>query len=346
MSLPTEMIAYAAKKSGNPEEIIEKLTLPVPQIGERDLLVKNLASAVNPVDYKVLGGNGNEFNPPKVVGFDSVGTVVAVGEKVSFHQVGDKVYFSGTFKRSGSFAEYTAVDERIVGKAPTKWTNAEIASIPLVGLTAYEALFENIHISQNPKDNEGKSILIINGAGGVGSIASQLAKWAGLKVVSTASRKETIEFCKENGADFVLNHYEDLIKQTQAIDSLLGLNGGYDYCFSCVGDLGEYFDTIGKLMKPGGRVVSIETSKEGNVKLNGDWFLKRLTFSFEFMFSKPVFGYNLESQKEGLEKLAELIDSGVLKSTVSKTLKIEEVSKALEEVKSGKAIGKISLLWE
>ena len=339
-----EITAYAAKKSGNPKNVLEKLKVPLPTLLPRDLLVKNIAASVNPVDYKVLSGDGSLFEKPKIAGYDAVGIVAEVGEKTSFYKVGDKVMYAGSILREGTYAEYTAVDERIVGKVPSKWTDAEIATLPLVGLTAYEGLFENLRVSKNTKENEGKSILIINGAGGVGSIAIQLAKWVGLTVAATASRKETIEFCKNLGADYVINHREELSKQTSEIETL---KNGFDYVYHCSGDLGPYFDVIGQLLKPRGRLVSIVAAKDGGlVKLDGDYFRKRLEVSFELMFSKPIFGYDLESQKEILDHLADLADSGVLKSTMNKALKFEDIIKANEEVLAGKAIGKISLSWE
>ncbi|MEO1451105.1 MAG: zinc-binding alcohol dehydrogenase family protein, partial [Bacteroidota bacterium] len=156
-----------------------------------DILVKVAANSVNPVDFKIRQSAAKDqiLDTPKVIGWDAVGTVEAVGDQVSLFKVGDEVYYAGDLTRSGSNAEYQLVDERIVGFKPQKLSIAEAAAIPLTGLTAYEALFDRIKVNDRDK---GKSILILAGAGGVGSIAIQLAKQlTGLTVIATASRPDS-----------------------------------------------------------------------------------------------------------------------------------------------------------
>jgi zinc-binding alcohol dehydrogenase family protein len=179
---------------------------PTPQ--NQELLVKVNAISVNPVDTKIRQSPVEEG--PRILGFDAVGVVEAVGENVSSFKVGDKVYYSGSPSYQGSNEEYQLVDERVVALKPTNLSDVEAASIPLTALTASETLFDVFGISHQPEENEGKSILIINGAGGVGSIATQIAKHHGLKVITTASRPETIEWSQNMGADIVLNHRNDL----------------------------------------------------------------------------------------------------------------------------------------
>lgn len=162
-----------------------------------DLLVKISAVSVNPVDFKIRQNSAKDkvFDIPKIIGWDATGTVEAVGDKTSRFKVGDKVYYAGDLTRSGSNAEYQLIDERIVGRKPKKLSEAEAAAIPLTGLTAWESLFDRIKI--NPQTDRGKTVLILAGAGGVGSIAIQIAKQiAGLTVIATASRSESEKWCK------------------------------------------------------------------------------------------------------------------------------------------------------
>ncbi|MBA1394571.1 zinc-binding alcohol dehydrogenase family protein, partial [Lactobacillus sp. XV13L] len=157
-----------------------------------DLLVKTSAVAVNPVDVSIRKNGHGVLKEPQIIGWDACGTVAEVGAEVTLFKPGTRVYYAGSFARSGSDSEYQLVDERIVGSAPQKLTAAQAAAMPLTGLTAYEALFEQLELAIDPSRNVGKTILIINGAGGVGSIATQLAHLAGLKVIATASRPDSI----------------------------------------------------------------------------------------------------------------------------------------------------------
>mgnify|MGYP001162864600 FL=1 len=202
---------------------LQDFTAPVPVAKGHDLLVKVNATSVNPVDVGVRGGGHSHLNKPRVIGWDAVGEVVAIGNEVTLFEVGKRVYYAGAFKRSGSDSDYQLVDERIVGHAPKRLNDAQTAAMPLTTLTAWEALFEQLEI--NPEDkgtNRQHNILIINGAGGVGSIATQLAHWAGLHVIATASRPETIDWTLAHGADETVNHREDLVKQVRwAITTLI-----------------------------------------------------------------------------------------------------------------------------
>ena len=181
----------------------------VPKPEGRDLLVKVQANSVNPVDYKIRQNAVKDqvLDTPKIIGWDAVGIVEAVGAEVALFNVGDAVFYAGDLTRSGSNAEYQLVDERIVGRKPKNLSIAEAAAIPLTGLTAYETLFDRF--KYNPATDKGKSLLILAGAGGVGSIAIQLAKkLTDLTVIATASREETQDWCKQMGADYVVDHYE------------------------------------------------------------------------------------------------------------------------------------------
>ena len=184
------------------------IELPQPVATGRDLLVRVAAIAVNPVDYKVrlkAAPNEGEF---KVLGWDAVGEVVAVGEDVSEFSLGDQVYYAGDITRQGSNAEYQLVDERIVGKKPKSLSHAEAAALPLTAITAWEMLFEHLAIKQQPptsKDKSAEVILVVGAAGGVGSIFLQLAKAiTGATIIATASRESSQQWVKKLGADYVV----------------------------------------------------------------------------------------------------------------------------------------------
>ena len=179
------------------ENALLDLEIPMPTATGHDLLIRIEAISVNPVDVKVRSPKAKTEEDARILGWDACGTVVSGGEKVSLFQPGDRVFYAGDITRSGSNAQYQLVDERIVGRAPKSITPAQAAALPLTSITAYEALFERMNISLDG-DDEGKSMLIIGAAGGVGSIAIQMAKqFAKLHVVATASRPESISWVKE-----------------------------------------------------------------------------------------------------------------------------------------------------
>ncbi len=186
---------YEGLPIDDPKSFIdEKEQIPVPS--SRDLLVKVNAVSVNPVDTKLRQDNGIR-NALRILGFDGVGKVVAVGDEVQKFSVGDRVFYAGTTTRAGSNQEYQLVDERIVALAPKNLSDEEAAALPLTSLTAYELLFEKFGLTPEENANRGKKILVINGSGGVGSILNQLAHWAGLEVYATASPKN-FEWLKKN----------------------------------------------------------------------------------------------------------------------------------------------------
>ncbi|WP_367392276.1 zinc-binding alcohol dehydrogenase family protein [Lewinella sp. LCG006] len=301
-----------------------------------DILVKIAAISVNPVDFKIRQNAAKDItlDTPKIIGWDAVGTVEAVGEKTSRFKVGDEVYYAGDLTRSGSNAEYQVVDERIVGFKPKHLTIAEAAAIPLTGLTAWESLFDRIKI--NPETDKGKTILILAGAGGVGSIAIQIAKKvAGLTVIATASRPESADWCTALGADFVVNHYD-----LQAELAKIG-HQEVDYVLDFV-DLGAYWETAVEVTKPQGHIVSITgSSKPLNLNLLKN---KSISFSLEFMYTRSMFTTeDIARQHEILNEISRLLDDGTLKTTLTTTLKsftVEQLKKAHQMQESGKTIGK------
>ncbi len=310
---------------------------PVP--GPRDLLVKIKAVSVNPVDFKIRQNSAKEtvLETPKIIGWDAVGVVEAVGDQVSLFKVGDEVFYAGDLTKQGSNAEYQIIDERIVGRKPKSLSDEQAAAMPLTGLTAWEILFDRIRI--NPVKDKGKSILIIGGAGGVGSVAIQLAKKiAGLTVIATASRPESIEWCKQQGADFVVNH-KNLIEEVH--------NAGFqqvDFILDFV-DVNQYWNVFVELIKPQGHIGSISDPVE-NVNLR-QLKGKSTSFHWELMFTRSMFQTeDMIEQHHILNELANLLENGTIQSTLKTTLSgltVDNFKKAHQLLESGSTIGKIAI---
>ncbi|AYF99759.1 zinc-binding alcohol dehydrogenase family protein [Lactococcus allomyrinae] len=310
--------------------------LKKPELKAHDILVKVDGVSVNPVDTKIRNGLKNDLVEPKVLGWDGIGTVVEIGEAVTLFQVGDYVFWAGDVTRSGSNSEFQAVDERIVALAPKNLTAAEAVAMPLTSLTAYELLFEKLEITDNMN---GKSILIINGAGGVGSVATQMAKNAGLTVIATASNQRAIDWVTHFGADFTVNHHQDLVEQVRGlgfefVDYILILNAVLQHiAASC------------ELIAPQGRIANIVEPGEA---INLDKLAhKSASFSFEWMFTKSAFmTTDLQSQHEILTKISQWLDCGALKTTLTENLgavSTDNIRKAHEMIEQGRTIGKIVL---
>ncbi|RYY66001.1 MAG: zinc-binding alcohol dehydrogenase family protein, partial [Chitinophagaceae bacterium] len=251
---------------------------PVPKATGRDLLVKIKAISINPVDFKIRQNSVKDtvLDTPKIIGWDAAGVVEDIGNEVTLFKKGDLVYYAGDLTRSGCNAEYQLIDERIVALKPTTLNNAEAAALPLTALTAWEAFFDRMRL--NAEKDKGKSVLIIGGAGGVGSIAIQIAKKIlGLTVIATASRPETKEWCNRMGADYVVDH-KDLVAQVRS--------AGFkevDFIVDFV-DLNAYWDIMAELIKPQGRMASI-TGSASPVALN-KLKNKSVSFSWELMYTR------------------------------------------------------------
>lgn len=312
------------------------ITIDKPIPSGHDLLVKIAAISVNPVDFKVRQNSAKDkvLDNPKVIGFDAAGVVEAVGDAVTLFKPGDEVYYAGDITRAGSNAEYQLVDERIVGKKPKSLSMEEAAAMPLTSLTAWELLFDRMRINEKDK---GKSILIIGGAGGVGSIAIQLArKIAGLTVITTASRPETSAWAKEQGADLVVNH-KDLVNEVR--------NAGFnqvDFIIDLV-DTNGYWDAMAELIKPQGRIASITGSQAPIVLLKLK--TKSVAFFWESMFTRSTFETeDMIEQHHILNKVSGLLDNDTLKTTLNETwqgLNADNIKKAHQQLESGKTIGKL-----
>ncbi|BAB04457.1 zinc-binding alcohol dehydrogenase family protein [Halalkalibacterium halodurans] len=311
---------------------------PIPT--RKDLLVEVKAISINPVDVKVRSPKENVEPSPKILGWDASGTVVEVGEDCKLFKLGDEVFYSGSITRQGTYSEYHLVDERIVGHKPKRITHAEAAALPLTTITAWEALFERLRInSDDVEGNKEKTILIIGGAGGVGSIAIQLAKWAGLNVVATASREESVAWVRKLGADEVINHYQSFTEQLtnlqiQEVDYIL-----------CLNHTEQHWESMGDVIRPQGKICSIvETEEPLNLNVLKN---KSVTFVWEFMFTRSM--YQTEDMIEQhllLNNVSGLIDKGVLRSTMNQKLSpinASNLKKAHALVETGRTIGKVVL---
>lgn len=303
----------------------------------RGLLIAIEAIAVNPVDIKVKSSISGTLDQPKIVGWDAAGTVIAAGPDCELVKVGDKVFYAGDVTRDGCYASHQLVDERIVGFAPRTLSAAEAAAMPLTSITAWEALFSRMKIY--PNLDKGKTLLIIGAAGGVGSIAIQLAKEvAELTVVATASRAESAQWCRELGADHVINHF-----QLSADYAKLGIDAP-DYIL-CLNDTDSYYDTVTDLIAPQGMICFVVTSQQNHniEKLK----TKSAGIVWEFMFTRPMYKTrDITVQHQLLNRIAEMLDANKLQSTLKQTLgpiSAANIQRAHEHLLSGKTLGKIAL---
>jgi zinc-binding alcohol dehydrogenase family protein len=334
------MKAVALKRylpSSHPEALLD-VELPDPKPQGRELLVRVHAVSVNPVDVKVRSPKDKTEEQPRVLGWDAAGIVEAVGPQATLFQPGDAVFYAGSITRPGCDSELHLVDERIVGPKPRSLDFAQAAALPLTALTAYEALFDQFGIDPGGR-HAGRTLLIINGAGGVGSIAIQLAKLAGLRVIATASRPESQAWCRSLGADAVINHHEDIPKQLREAGS-----AEVDYLFNTV-NTNAYWTVMGDVIKPFGRIASIvETSEPVDL---GRLMRKSVSFSWELMFTRAIFQTpDMDTQHRLLKQVSEWLDAGRLKSTVTETLSpisAANLRAAHAKVESGKMTGKLVL---
>ncbi len=321
-----------------PESLLD-LQIAKPSVKDRDLLIKVKAVSVNPVDYKVRTPKEKFEDTPKILGWDVAGIVVESGPLCTLFKPGDEVYYAGDITRQGCNSEFHLVDERIVGHKPKSLNFAESAALPLTSITAYEAIFDRMKVSSLSNENKNKTILIIGAAGGVGSIAIQLAKWAGLTVIGTASRQESRVWATDLGADYVINHYEEFIPQLK----IIGFEA-VDYIL-CLNSTQEYWANMAEAIAPQGTICSIvETDEPINLTLLKN---KSVTFVWEFMFTRSMYQTeDMNEQHKLLNRIAILVDSNLLKTTISEILypiNADNLRKAHAILENGKTIGKIVL---
>jgi NADPH2:quinone reductase len=311
-----------------------------PTPGPQDLIVRIKAIAVNPVDTKIRASLGaGPVNPPRILGWDAAGIVEALGSEAAGFSIGDEVFYAGDLFRPGCNSELHAVDCRIVAKKPTRWSFAEAAAVPLVGLTAWELLFERMGVDPDGRDS-GKELLILNGAGGVGSALIPLAKSAGLRVVATASRPETIEWCRSLGADEVINHHQPLRPQAEAL--------GIDH-FPFIANLVNteaYWEAMADLIAPLGALGLIVEPKE-KLHVGDPLKMKCARIAWEFMGCRPKFKTaDLSRQGEILAELARRCDNGEFSKIDTRRFEgitVENLREAHGVLEAGMAHGKFVL---
>ncbi|RZS88201.1 zinc-binding alcohol dehydrogenase family protein [Phyllobacterium myrsinacearum] len=331
-------VAYYEPQPITAETSLVDIDLPKPEAQGRDLLVAVKAISVNPVDTKIRAGAKPEAGQPRVLGWDAAGIVVAAGPDVRHFKVGDEVFYAGAVDRPGTNAEYHLVDERIAGWKPKSLDFSAAAALPLTSITAWETLFDRLHID-TPVAGAANAILIVGGAGGVGSIAVQLArKLTNLTVIATASRPETRQWVEELGAHHVIDHSKPLAAQVEA----LGL-GAPAFVFSTTNS-DTHRTEIAALIAPQGRFGLIDDPKSYDI-MPFKW--KSVSIHWEVMFTRSRYETaDIEEQHKLLNKVAELVDAGTLRTTLADdlgTISAANLKKAHALIESGRARGKIVL---
>jgi NADPH2:quinone reductase len=331
-------VAYTHCHPVTHDDALLDLILPDPAAPRgHDLLVEIRAVSVNPVDAK-LRSAADPAGEPRILGFDACGVVRARGDKAQLFQEGDEVYYAGAVNRPGSNAQFHLVDERIVGRKPNNLSVAEAAALPLTSITAHEALFDRLKIA---RDATG-AVLIIGGAGGVGSMAVQLARQlTGLTIVTTASRPETRDWCTALGAHHVLDHSGDLVAQARA----LGL--AFPWIFSTT-QTAKHWRALCDIIAPQGALCAIDdfsTIEIGRLKS------KAASFHWEAMFARAIYQTpDIAKQHLLLNEVAALIEQGRLRHTLTRHLgRINAANLATGHalVESGTMIGKaVAEGWE
>ena len=330
------MKAFGALNSSI-DSIIEFET-PIPQTAADEILVRVRAISLNPVDTKVRKslGRGN-LTTPRILGFDAAGIVEAVGSDVKTISIGDEVFYSGDVTRAGSNAEFQTVQAALVAKKPPSFSFTEAAALPLVSLTAWELLFERM---TDGSIKHGTEILIINGAGGVGSALIPLAKSAGLTVVATASRDTTRDWCLQLGADHIINHREPLRPQIESL--------GFKH-FPLIANLHDteaYWQQTSDLIAPLGAIgLIVET--QNPIDIGNPLRLKSPRIVWEYMPARSRFQTpDMSRQGEILQEIAKRCDAGTfpkLTLTPAETLTAQSLQAAHHQLQSASTIGKLCL---
>jgi NADPH2:quinone reductase len=322
----------------DPQSLLD-VELPTPVADAHDLLVRVEAVSVNPVDTKLRAPKPQGEASPRVLGYDAAGVVEAVGSAVAGFRPGDRVYYAGDVTRPGSNAQYQRVDARLASLMPHSLEFADAAALPLVAITAWELLFQRMPFDSE-RGGEGRSLLVIAGAGGVGSIAIQLARRAGFTVIATASRAESADWCQAMGAQHVVNHRQPLAPQLAAlgfttIDAALNL-----------ADTDAYWDELGALLAPQGHVGLIVEPKAA-LHIGDPYKAKCIGIHWEFMFARARFRTaDMAEQGRILARVAERVDAGELKGIRRETLQpinAANLREAHRRLESGGSIGKLTL---
>jgi zinc-binding alcohol dehydrogenase family protein len=316
---------------------LKDIELPAPQPGPRDLLVRVKAVSVNPVDTKVRGKAQPEAGQFRVLGYDAVGIVESVGAEVTNFQPGDRVYYAGAIDRPGSNSELQAVDARIVAKAPATLSDSQAAALPLTTITAYELLFDRFGVAHG--GGEGQTLLVVGGAGGVGSILIQLARQlTRLRIVATASRPETRQWCLDLGAHVVIDHSRPLAEalRAQGID-------GVELAASLTHTDKHYAQLIESILPQGKLALIDDMPVLDAMPLKS----KCISLHWEFMFARSLHQTpDMHRQGELLAEVAQLVDAGRVRTTLGQvfgSINATNLTRAHAFIESGKAQGKVVL---
>ncbi len=331
-------VAYQNAGELDRADSLVDVTLDKPVAAGRDLLVQVEAISVNPVDYKIRSGVSPDAGQWKVLGWDAVGTVVETGDQVRDFKPGDRVWYAGSLTRPGANSEFHLVDERIVGRKPASLSNSEAAALPLTSITAWEMLFDRLDV-RRPVAGAANAILIIGGAGGVGSIAIQLARaLTDLTVIATASRPETQDWVRQLGAHHVIDHRKPLAEQVDA----LGI-GAPAFVFSTTQTL-DHLSEIVRLIAPQGRFGLIDDPDKLDIM---PFKRKSVSVHWELMFTRPIYQTaDMAEQGRLLNEIAKLVDEGKIRTTLTEVLSpinAANLKAAHGVLESGKAKGKIVL---
>lgn len=309
-----------------------------PEPTGRDIRVAVKAISANPVDYKVRKRAEPPAGETKILGFDAAGVVDAVGPDVSLFKPGDEVWYAGSIQRQGTNSEFHLVDERIVGHKPKTLSFAQSAALPLTSITAWELLFDRLGVAPG-KSVDPRTLLIIGGAGGVGSILIQLARrLTGLTVVATASRPESSKWCLELGAHHVIDHSKPMKDQIAALKippvALIAALTNTD----------QHFAALADVVAPQGKIGLIDDPAALNVNLLKG---KAVSLHWESMFTRSSFQTDdMIAQHKLLDDVASLIENGVLRTTLDKVLgKINaaNLKQAHALLEGGRSTGKLVL---
>jgi len=320
------------------DDALTDIELPTPVPAGRDILVQVRAVSVNPVDTKVRKSSKPEQGEWKVLGWDAAGIVSAVGSDATLFRPGDEVFYAGAIGRPGTNREYHLVDERIVGAKPRTLDWAAAAALPLTAITAWETLFDRLDV-RRPVPGAAQAILIIGGAGGVGSIAIQIARaLTDLTVIATASRPETAAWVKEMGAHHVVNHAEPLAAQVAA----LGI-GAPAFVFSTTQTI-RHLDEVAELIAPQGRFALIDDPATLNVNV---FKRKSVSIHLELMYTRSIYGTpDMGEQGRLLNEVSRYVDAGTLRTTMTERvpgINAANLRRVHAQVESGTTRGKIVL---
>jgi NADPH2:quinone reductase len=330
------MKAIVINKFGNAKEVFETIEIPLPIIAENEILVKVIATSVNPLDYKIrngtLTGLAGEF--PIVLHGDVAGVVEQVGKAVQGLNKGDYVYgcAGGLVGLSGALSEFMKGDYRLFSKKPTNISFTEAGALPLVSITAFEAIFDRAKVKR------GQKVLVYGGVGGVGHMGVQFAKIAGAEVTVSVSSEKQAEIVKNLGADNIINYK---IETVESFTKKYTNGNGFDVVFDTIGN--ENLENSFKAAKLNGIVVTTSSLLEINLT---PVHLKGLNFQVVFMLIPMLYDVGKKRHSEILQQVATWIEQGKVKPLIDSRFSFQNIGLAHQKAESGQTIGKVVITNE